>query len=135
MKFQELYEMAMGGLSEGMSLEDIAKKHKVDIEDLEKELEIQEKKVEQQRHWLDNAHQVFGKMLNSSSANWNNVREKIILASADKQELELQLVADNRERAAIAKEIAVLKSSLDKLIAKEGEIPNSVSCETVESFF
>lgn len=101
---------------------------------LEKELEIQEKKGEQQRHWLDNAHQVFGKMLNSSSANWNNAREKIILAS-DTQKLELQLVADNRERAAIAKEIAVLKSGLDKLIAKEGEIPNSMSAETVESFF
>ena len=40
MIFQELYEMAMGGLSEGMSLEDIAKKHKVDIKDLEKELEM-----------------------------------------------------------------------------------------------
>jgi len=40
MKFQELYEMAMGGLSEGMSLEDIAKKHKVDIKELEKELEM-----------------------------------------------------------------------------------------------
>ena len=40
MKFQELYEMAMGGLSEGMSLEDIAKKHNVDIKELEKELEM-----------------------------------------------------------------------------------------------
>jgi hypothetical protein len=40
MRFQELCEMAMGGLSEGMSLEDIAKKHNVDIKDLEKELEM-----------------------------------------------------------------------------------------------
>jgi len=40
MRFQELYEMAMGGLSEDMSLGDIAKKHDVDIKDLEKELEM-----------------------------------------------------------------------------------------------
>jgi hypothetical protein len=40
MKFQELFEKVMEGLSEGMSLEDIAKKHKVDIKELEKELEM-----------------------------------------------------------------------------------------------
>jgi hypothetical protein len=40
MRFQELFEKVMEGLSEGMSLEDIAKKHKVDIKELEKELEM-----------------------------------------------------------------------------------------------
>jgi len=40
MKFQELYEMAMEGASKGMTLDDIAKKHNVDIKELEKELEM-----------------------------------------------------------------------------------------------
>ena len=39
-KFNTLYETLLGGLARGKSLEDIAKKHKVDLEDLKKELEI-----------------------------------------------------------------------------------------------
>jgi len=40
MRFQKLFEKVMEGLSKDMSLEDIAKKHNVDIKDLEKELEM-----------------------------------------------------------------------------------------------
>lgn len=105
---------------------------------LEKELGIQEKKVEQHRDWLNNAQRVFGMMLNDSSTNLNNAREKIILSSADstdKQELELQLVADNRERASVAEEIWALKRSVDRLIATDGKMSTSMSDETAESFF
>jgi hypothetical protein len=38
-KFDTLYETLLGGLARGKSLEDIAKKHKVNLEDLKKELE------------------------------------------------------------------------------------------------
>ena len=40
MNFQELYEHALRGLSYGMRLEDIARKHNVKIEDLQKELDM-----------------------------------------------------------------------------------------------
>jgi hypothetical protein len=40
MKFDNLYESILKGLSQGMDLEDIAKKHNVDIKHLEQQLEM-----------------------------------------------------------------------------------------------
>jgi hypothetical protein len=39
-KFDTLCERLLGGLARGMSLEDIAKKHNVDLEDLKAELAL-----------------------------------------------------------------------------------------------
>jgi hypothetical protein len=39
-KFDTLCERLLGGLARGMSLEDIAKKHNVDLEDLKTELAL-----------------------------------------------------------------------------------------------
>jgi hypothetical protein len=39
-KFDSLYEALLGGLARGKSIEDIAKKHNVDLEDLKKELTL-----------------------------------------------------------------------------------------------
>jgi len=38
-KFNSLYESLLNGLAKGKTLEDLAKKHKVDLEDLKKELQ------------------------------------------------------------------------------------------------
>jgi len=40
MKFDNLYESILKGLSHGMDLEDIAKKHNVDVKHLEQQLEM-----------------------------------------------------------------------------------------------
>jgi hypothetical protein len=39
-KFDTLYETLLGGLARGKTLEDIAKKHNIDLEDLQKELTL-----------------------------------------------------------------------------------------------
>jgi hypothetical protein len=39
-KFDTLYEALLGGLARGKTLEDIAKKHDVNLEDLQKELTL-----------------------------------------------------------------------------------------------
>jgi hypothetical protein len=40
MNFNQLYEFTMRGLSHGWTLEDIAKKHNVDISELQKQLDM-----------------------------------------------------------------------------------------------
>lgn len=40
MKFDDLYESILNGLAKGMSVQDIADKHKVDIKDIEDQLSL-----------------------------------------------------------------------------------------------